>query len=278
MRILVLGDLHGKKPRLRVKDFNAVIAPGDFCSDKLVSIMFKTLNMRLKNPFIAIEWYDILGRKKSKELAKKSISSGRTILEFLNSLEVPVFIVPGNWDWFPEKYSEWNFLRKDHYKNMKRDLKNIKDAHKKILKIGDYQIIGYGLSSGPEYPQDENEYFEEELAEFRKFYRNESRKMSSLFIKAKKPTIFLSHNVPFNTTLDKIRNKKSPRYGMHYGSVVARDMIIKHKPLLFISGHMHENMGKCRVGRTLCINTGSGPKVNTLVEMKGRKVKVRFYR
>jgi aspartyl-tRNA synthetase len=33
MRFLVVGDLHGNKPNIHFKDFDAIIAPGDFCSD-----------------------------------------------------------------------------------------------------------------------------------------------------------------------------------------------------------------------------------------------------
>ena len=34
MKILVLGDLHGEKPKLRIKDFDAIVCFGDVCSDK----------------------------------------------------------------------------------------------------------------------------------------------------------------------------------------------------------------------------------------------------
>ena len=31
--LLIMGDLHGQKPEIYAHDFDAVIAPGDFCSD-----------------------------------------------------------------------------------------------------------------------------------------------------------------------------------------------------------------------------------------------------
>lgn len=34
MRILVIGDLHGQKPRIHFKDFDCIIQVGDVCSDK----------------------------------------------------------------------------------------------------------------------------------------------------------------------------------------------------------------------------------------------------
>ena len=33
-KFLIIGDLHGNKPLIHFKDFDAIIAPGDFCSDK----------------------------------------------------------------------------------------------------------------------------------------------------------------------------------------------------------------------------------------------------
>ena len=84
--------------------------------------------------------------------------------------------------------------------------------------------------------------------------------------------------MPFNTKLDKITDKKSLRYGYHYGSLVARKMIDKYRPLVCIGGHMHEHFGKDKVGKTICINAGFGSYVNTFLELKGDKIKkLEFY-
>ena len=48
-----------------------------------------------------------------------------------------------------------------------------------------------------------------------------------LFEKAKKPVIFLSHNVPFNTPIDQIVNKESPRNGDHFGSLIAMQLLMR---------------------------------------------------
>jgi len=53
-----------------------------------------------------------------------------------------------------------------------------------------------------------------------------------------------------------IRNEDSPKNGRHYGSLVVRDAIQTHKPLLNVAGHMHESEGRDRIGDTPCINTG----------------------
>ena len=96
--------------------------------------------------------------------------------------------------------------------------------------------------------------------------------MNKKFQKAKKPIIFLSHNVPYNTSIDKIVNKKSPLNGKHMGSYLARELIIEHKPLVCIGGHMHEHFGKTKLKSTVCINAGFGSNVNTILEIKNNKI------
>lgn len=95
-----------------------------------------------------------------------------------------------------------------------------------------------------------------------KQYNWRQKKYISAFTKAKKlkkPFIFLTHNVPYNTRLDKITSKDAPKAarGKHYGSFLERQMINRFKPDLVICGHMHENFGKQKLGKTLVVNVGS---------------------
>ncbi|MCK4729999.1 MAG: metallophosphoesterase [Candidatus Aenigmarchaeota archaeon] len=282
VKYLIVGDLHGNKPKIHYKDFDAIIAPGDFCSDAPRKYMFQALKEQLENPDSKIKWQDLVGKREAKRMIKKSLVDGKEILEQLNSFEVPVYIVPGNWDWTKDKNSDWNFLKQNHYKKLVNGLSNIVDVHHKIVDIGDYQIIGYGISSGPEYPQykeDLERLKPKKLTKTKKDYERYFKKIASLFEKASKPTIFLSHNVPFNTTLDKITDEKSPRYGYHYGSLIAREIIEKYQPLICIGGHMHEHFGKCKIEKTICVNAGFGSYVNTWLELENNKIsKLEFYR
>ncbi|MCD6274831.1 MAG: metallophosphoesterase [Candidatus Aenigmarchaeota archaeon] len=276
IKVLVVGDLHGNKPNIYFKDFDAIIAPGDFCSDSPRKYMFQALRKKLKNPECKTEWYDYIGKREARKMIEKSLSDGRKVLEYLNSFGIPVYVVPGNWDWTKDENSDWNFLRQDHYNALTKELSNIVDVHYRIIDIRDYQIIGYGISSGPEYPQykeDLEKLKPKELAKRKREYERDLKEVSSLFEKASKPIIFLSHNVPFNTSIDKIKDKKSPRYGYHYGSLIVRKMIDEYQPLVCIGGHMHENFGKCKIGETTCINAGFGSYVNVWLELSEDKIK-----
>jgi Icc-related predicted phosphoesterase len=273
---LIVGDLHGNKPEIYYKKFDAIIAPGDFCSDAPRKYMFQALKERIQTPKSKINWYDLVGKKEAKKLIEKSILDGRNILKHLDSFGVPVYIVPGNWDWTKNLYEDWSFVRKDNYKRLIKGLSNIVEVHNKILDIGDYNVIGNGISSGPEYPQhkeDLKKLSPKELTKKKREYVKDYKRVELLFKRALKPTIFLSHNVPFNTSLDMIIDKKSPRYGYHYGSLIAREIINKYQPLVFIGGHMHEHFKKCKIGKTIAINAGFGPKVNILLELEKNKIK-----
>jgi len=270
-----MGDLHGELPKTYFDDFDAIIAPGDFCSDSIRKYLFKAAKEGYSK-----EWYEYCGRKKAKQLVLKSISSGKKVLKALNKIGKPVFVVPGNWDWTPDD-DEWAILRKNNYLDMIKGLKNVHDVYHKLLSFAGYDFIGHGITSGPEYPQSPK-YLSGLTAKQKKMilkhYKLLSSRMNTLFKKSKNPVILLSHNVPYNTSLDKIRNKKSPRNGEHFGSVVTREAILKYSPVLCVSGHMHENRGKCKLGKTIAINGGRGNKVNTLVKINGKKVKsVKFY-
>jgi len=109
-----------------------------------------------------------------------------------------------------------------------------------------------------------------------KGYESEYRALEKLFKGAPKtrPILLLSHNVPFNTPLDQINNKESPRDGQHFGSLIARRLIDEYYPLVCIGGHMHEHFTSCKLGKTTCINAGFGSDVNVLLDVTGGKIKL----
>lgn len=281
MKFLIFGDLHGQIPNVHFKDYDAIITPGDFCSSGgkeglIRKYMFQVLKERLENPELKKEWYDIPGKEKAKKLYEISIKDGRSVLEKIESLGKPVYSVPGNADRTPKKDSKWGYLKKNHFKKVIKGIKNFNNTHLKLLDIGEYQIIGYGLSSGPEYPQTQEEKDKldsEKLEKKKKDYEKTKKKLIKLFEKATKPVIFISHNVPYNTPLDMIDNSESPRNGEHFGSIITRELIGEYQPLVCIAGHIHEHFDKYQIGKTIAINAGFGANVNILMELEKGEVK-----
>ena len=276
MKFLIIGDLHGNRPKIYFKEFDAIIAPGDFCSDALRTVMFQALQLRLKDPTSKVMWWELISRRKARAMIDKSRADGRKILEYLNTLGVPVYILPGNWDWTKDPESKFDYLRQDHWKFLIKGLNNIHDMHMRFLDIGKYQLIGHGITSGPEYPQHKEElarFTKAQLTHKKKKYDLLHKQVATLFRKATKPVIFLSHNVPFNTPIDMILDTRSPRYGLHFGSLLAREMIDKYQPLVCVGAHMHEHFTSHQMDKTTAINAGFGSNVNILMELEGNTIK-----
>ncbi len=276
MKFLIIGDLHGKKPKIYRKQFDAIIAPGDFCSDETVKYWHQWFKEVKKNPNAPPNIVEKAGgkRKYKKELLL-SKRNGRDVLKYLTSFKKPIYLVPGNWDMTPWKESDWSFFRKDHWSDIKKGLTGIHDLHLKKKTTKEFCFTGHGITHGPEKPPQTKtrKMSKKRYKEIEKEYKKKLTKIDNLCKRATKPIIFLTHNVPYNTKIDLITNKKSDLYGKHWGSMLAKDIVKKHQPLVCIGGHMHEHHTATRVGKTVCINAGFGPNVNTFLEIENNKIK-----
>ena len=252
MRVLVIGDCHGEMPEIPETEYDAVLAVGDICSgtDEMRNYMFEAIDND-KN------WYELMGEESAKKEVEASIEEGHEILERLNSLGVPVYVVPGNWDWTFED-GGWEFLEGKGYPEMLSDYSNIQDLNFKVETLNGVDIIGYGPCAGPEIPQyeDDEPDSEEDLEEMKEEYRENKEKLEKLFEQSGNQKILLSHNAPHNTELDMIDNPDSPKDGHHYGSLIVRELVEAYQPVFNIAGHMHEAEGQEQIEHTLCVNTG----------------------
>ena len=303
MKILAVGDLHGRKPKIHFKDFDAIICIGDVCSDKgfrrLKNLWVKYLEENPDQPLSDDEFYIMnVGKKKVKELYKESLIEGRKIMEYLNSFGKPIFMTHGNWD---QSYGETRIKNMEagkysYYKAfldfwagekinpvLIKGLKNVISVQFKLHKFRGYNILGYGLSSNAEDPfvkmkkgrRKIRRYSKEEVKKLKRAYAKILKKLDNVYNKKDKkyPTIFLTHNVPYNTKIDLLNNRESKHHGKHFGSSVARWFCDKYQPLLCIGGHMHEHFGKDKIGKTVVVNVGFGSYVNTLIELDEGKIK-----
>jgi len=287
LKFLLIGDLHGEKPEILVNldDVDAIIAPGDFCSDEIRPHINLMLKKRKETGNDDIDLDEFVSKKKREKFEKNSIKKGREILEFLNSLKKPVFIVPGNWDHTP--YEDGRLCDVENFweTTLIKGLSNIHDVEFLQKEFKGIVFLGHGSTSAPEaIAQIPPEAFDskEEFAEYVmrwKFFAHIIPKIENYFKRTKKPIIFISHNAPYNTRLDIINSPNNPAHKKHYGSVISRQLIDKYQPLLCVSGHIHEGYGKQRLKKTLCINAGYGGGVNTIVEIdvsKNKIIKVEF--
>lgn len=268
MDLLVIGDLHGDRIELDEDPsaFDAVLATGDFCGDGLRDAMFTAMEEETTFP-------ELLGDEEAQKRVEDSIEQGREVLEWLDGFGVPVYTVPGNWDWV-DRYEEPAFLARDIYREeLLPGLDNVVDVDRERIEVDGFPLIGYGPCSGPEKPMypDDHPDDPEQLHRMEREYMEAKQRLVSLFEAADGPTIFLSHNVPHNTALDEITDPSSPKQGRHYGSVVVREIIERFGPVVSVAGHMHEGYGQTTVSETSCINAGLRSSVTLELDEDGVK-------
>lgn len=188
---------------------------------------------------------DIHGRKRSVDLLKEKakaedvdliISAGdmtifeqelEIILEDLNSIGIPVIIIPGNHE-SPEVLKE-----------LSAKFENLIYLHKATFEFNDYFFVGYG---NPGFALIEPE-FEQFAANIKKVLKE-------------KKIILITHGPPYSTKLDYLE-------GNHVGCKSITKFIKEHDNVIIaVSGHIHENFGvKDKMGKTKLINPGPNGEV-----------------
>ncbi|MBT4375867.1 hypothetical protein HOD29_00625 [archaeon] len=300
VKILVIGDLHGQMPRIHFKDFDYIACVGDVCDDSGFRPFAKqwfALSKKMGDDAPSVQELidEKLGEEGVEKLEKESLKKGRKILEYLNSFGKPIFFVPGNWDQSYGK-SRINDIYKNDYnqirgvmdrwfglrsnKELIKGFENVYDLQFGLYASGEFNLIGYGLTNNNDNFRKnilENDLTKFQRKELNKYFNNVLKRLPKLWDKRNKkaPTIFISHNMP-EGIMDKSLIKNSHTYKKSLGSWVARDFCLKKKPEICIGGHMHEYYGQQKLRGTNVVNAGYGRDAQVLLEIKGKKVRVKF--
>lgn len=291
MKILAIGDLHGRKPKIHFKDFDCIVQVGDVCDDsklgKYWRFWFQLLKVHGEDTPSAEElMLSDIGEYGIKRMEEDSLLVGRKILKYLNSFGKPVFFVPGNWDqsWGDTKienpeasnyayFKSWfdRFLGKNANSKLVKGLKNVKDCQFKNHEFNEINFLGYGLSNNQEriVTKPKKKLTKLEIKKLDKTYFKTMGILSNLYnsINKKLPVFFISHNIPYNTKLDIVKDKKSYAHGKHLGSYIARKFCEKYQPLICVGGHVHEGVGKDKIRKTILINPGFGENAQVLIDV-----------
>ena len=229
--------------------------------------------------------WDVLGKREFKKKTLEDLKKGEEkVIKKLNQLNKQVLTVIGNYDHanINDQYptdqwkTNWKWINQDLLSKIIKEYPKIRRFDYKYVKFKDLIFIGaFGHSSPGKIKS--------------KAYQKHKKILDNLFKKFKKENkerkvIFVFHNIPYNCRLDKIRDKNAPKIarGKHYGSKLIRKTIDKYQPVLGIGGHLHENQGKVKIGKTTVINTGSAQEGKAALidfdEKKGRIKNIRFIR
>lgn len=281
MKLLFLGDFHGSflekfKNIIKKEKIDLLVSNGDYFPFHYRKLWFKHCYGK------EVMLWEVIGKKKMKKLILKDLKDGERTLKELNALPIPVITVHGNIDYtriddsrdfrFNKKHC-WRWDEQDFFSKVIKKYKNIKRFEYSYFKFGDFVFIGAYGSSNPGRVKS-------------KAYKKHRKILDKLFLKFKKEnnegkTIFVSHNVPYNTKLDLIGMKGHEKARMrHYGSKLIRRIIDTYQPLLHVGGHIHESRGMQKLGKTLCINPGAAHEghgaIVSIPENKNRKMRARF--
>ncbi|MFA5061375.1 MAG: metallophosphoesterase [Candidatus Pacearchaeota archaeon] len=310
MKLLVIGDLHGRKPIIKNKDFDALILAGDICDDRKIAPFYKKFFKLIKNKDFDEDFDEWLireiGKKRLKEYEKESVNIGRKTLKYIDSFGKPIFMVAGNWD---QSYGKSRIKSpEDYYSHMRcaydlwlgdkinpsltkgiknlnncmfkciefKGIKNLNNCMFKCIEFKGINFIGYGLSSAPEKPNKKflKKIKDKEAKSLKKSYKKILDKLNTAYKERKNkklPTLFITHNIPYNTKLDTCKDKESYAYKKHLGSTIARTFCEKFRPLICTGGHVHEGKGKDKIGKTTIINPGYGKQAQILIEINEKK-------
>lgn len=277
MKILAVGDFHGTFPRkfeklIKKEKIDLVVSNGDYFPFHYRKLWFKHCFDGDK------ELWEVIGKKKYRKLVLKDLNDGEMALKKLNKLGIPVYTVTGNVDYTRQKPDandvnwkvKWKWDYQDFFTPIVKKYKNIRRFDYNYVRFGEFVFIGaYGGTSPGKIRS--------------KAYKKHKKILDALFRKFKAENkegklIFVSHNVPFNTKLDKIGMKAHELVrGKHFGSKLIKNVIVKYQPILHVGGHIHESLGKDKVGRTVCVNPGAAHEGRAaIVDLSGKKVKVKF--
>lgn len=288
MRILAIGDFHGRFPEklLKIakrKDIDLILSTGDYCGNKELEKLFFKYSYGTNK-----ELWEFIGKKKTNELDKNNFLAGIKVLKKLNSTKKKVIGVKGNWD--PINWNDVGLPNKTD-KYTKRFNLIVKKLGIRIIDFQNYRFFGINFVGYPRstYPGKITRHIEEKMKKregknaekiLRKIKKDNRELYRKLKEKFEENTIFISHNCPNNTKLDLL--KRGPQKGKHYGSYLARKMISELHPVLVICGHMHENQGKIKLGKSIIVNPGAAVEgkaaIINLDEKKGKVKNIIFLR
>ena len=287
MKILIVGDIHGKTEKLEKEipkhKFDFVVGVGDYagigewrsyikyCFSSKISNMEE--RAKLKSP---TEFY---GKEKFKELLKKDYEAGKKVLNFLNSLRKPGFFVFGNGD---EEWYNVFFIKslkaKKRNLNFLKKIKNVKNINYGIGKFKGIQFLGFGgyMDATANNKSRDKEWQER----VNKRMKKAENKFNFFLKKINWKSIFVFHYPPLGA-FDIIKDKKNPFHGGSSGIDFYRNGILKKKPSLVLCGHMEEYQGKKKIGNSLIVNPGEGAHGKFAIvdfdEDKRKVKKVKFY-
>lgn len=221
MKILLLVDTHGKIPEIDEK-VDLILIAGDFAKgDALRRMIFENGS--------------------PEEAKKEIINSSEDFLKEISKKSCPIVVSLGNAE---------EFAKEDIVSLIKKY--KINYAHNGIVRIKGIKILCIDFFVEGWWAKK----YRPNKEETQKRAVKDEQDLKNSLKKVSKINIILSHVPPYGI-LDKTEENnylKLPQGNV--GSKILREFIEDRKPKLVVCGHIHEAIGKIKLGETLIINPG----------------------
>jgi Icc-related predicted phosphoesterase len=251
MKIFIAGCFHSRFPKKLQKIANTcdyVLSTGDLGgSEELRRLIFKNWDKGLLNN---------VERKKLKKLILSDYQTGAQIINQLDHLKVPVYLIDGNWDFTDTKYEKKKLgLKLKSYPEIIKKKENIHYFGHGIRKWKSLNIYTHGgLMLATIFSTKQGGMDAVRIRAYKKYHARQTKELFKR--KVKNLDVFIAHCPPYGIFDKVIYKGKNPMNGKHVGFKPYNEYIKKYKPKLFICGHMHEHQGIKKLGRTTILSHG----------------------
>lgn len=183
---------------------------------------------------------------------KEDMALYEEFYSILGSLDVPVYVVPGNMDAPKSRYLT-------AFKAAQVKYKNIFSIHKSHETFNDVIFTGFG-----------GEISSRQSEDFFVCIYNEDEVIEGLM---KSPrTVYVTHTPPFSNKVDMDRS-------VHKGNRVLNEVLERMKPIAHFCGHAHGGRGTEQIGKATIVNPGafkSGNFAIVFLNPEEKQIKVQF--
>ncbi|MDP2947543.1 MAG: metallophosphoesterase [Nanoarchaeota archaeon] len=253
MKILAIGDPHGKLPKNIPKKFDFCIITGDLGKANLARKRFFENQKRKQNDLPGLEETETYTKEVYNEIHYSTIS----VLKFLSKF-APVYTIQGNVGIF--KKSESKEIKKKWKINLFSTREKIKSIKNVNLIKNQFRIIN-GLKIGfLEFFTDTSwvkEFRPMDYSKKMKSAKKQTDKAKKILSRFKGLDILVCHQPPYGI-LDKVNFPGIPKnwIGKHAGSKAILNYIKTYQPKIVLCGHIHEAKGKAKIRKTVVYNLG----------------------
>jgi len=211
-----------------------------------------TVKIKETKPDIIVFTGDIVKGSPCENKETYDIQTYFKFYEWLNSLNIPSFVIPGNMDAPSELYFKTVMEAEGIYQN-------IFCVHGRSLRIGKAFSIG-GLGGEITEDKKDNSFMQQ-------FPVWEAKYLLGNLVHEENDKILLLHTPPVS--------KVDIENGKHKGSKVVNELLESLSPSFAFCGHAHYAQGQDKIGKTIIVNSGTLKQGKfAIVDTKSKKVEL----